>query len=124
MVLCLELFIRKPNYFSLRSDKTITTESVKELARTHEITTGKWMLFVPWDKADEVWKRLVDGLLDIEFSDNLGVLYIQIVGKSDPATNPAASGIQRLLLTSVFLAAKTLPRSVFLYLDCLAYLLF
>ena len=45
-------------------------------------------MFCPWTEADKVWQSLVQGLLGRKFSSDLGVLFIQIVGRSDPETNP------------------------------------
>jgi len=39
---------------------------------------------VHWSEADEVWKKLVQGLLDGKFSDELGIYFIQIKGRHNP----------------------------------------
>jgi len=36
---------------------------MKELAEKHNLTTGKWIIPVPWTRADKVWDKLVRGLL-------------------------------------------------------------
>jgi len=61
---------------------------MKELANKYKVTTGKWLIAIPWNKADEVWKKLVDALLEGKFADDLGVLFIKVHGRSDPESNP------------------------------------
>ena len=73
----------------------MTSESLRSLALKHKYTTGKWIFFVPWTDADNVWKLLVQGLLDGKFSDDLGVLYIRVHGRSDPESNPHNLGIEK-----------------------------
>jgi hypothetical protein len=57
---------------------------MKELANTYNFKTGKWMIDVPWGEADEVWKKLVNALLEGRFADHLGVRYIKVFGRSNP----------------------------------------
>ena len=45
------------------------------------------MLFVPWTEIDNVWHILVQGLLNGKFTDELGVLFILVHGRSDPESN-------------------------------------
>jgi hypothetical protein len=61
---------------------------LQALARKHKCTTGKWLMLVDWSEADEVWKELVQGLLDGKFSDELGIYFIQIFGREIPTKNP------------------------------------
>jgi Domain of unknown function (DUF1917) len=61
---------------------------VKDLAQKHKCTTGKWLMPVDWSEADEVWKKLVQGLLDGKFSDELGVYFIRMFGRETPTKNP------------------------------------
>jgi hypothetical protein len=56
------------------SNRTINEGSLKELANTHNFKTGKWMITVPWDEADKVWKKLVNALLEGKFADDLGII--------------------------------------------------
>jgi hypothetical protein len=42
------------------------------------------MIDVPWGEADEVWKKLVNALLEGRFADHLGVRYIKVFGRSNP----------------------------------------
>ena len=65
---------------------------MKELAEKHNLTTGKWFFHVPWTDADEVWDKLVCGLLDGEFSDDMAVLFVRVHGRSDPKSNPHNDG--------------------------------
>jgi hypothetical protein len=64
------------------SNNTINEVSLKELANTHNFKTGKWMITVSWSEADEVWKKLVNALLEGRFADHLGVRYIKVFGRS------------------------------------------
>jgi hypothetical protein len=59
-----------------------------ELANQHKVTTGKWLIAVPWTEADEVWQKLVNGLLEGKFPDDLGVTFIKVFGRSVPKKNP------------------------------------
>jgi hypothetical protein len=68
--------------------KTVTEESLLELAKQHEVTTGKWLIAVPWTEADEVWQKLVNGLLEGKFPDDLGVTFIKVFGRSVPKKSP------------------------------------
>jgi hypothetical protein len=61
---------------------------MKRLASKHNFTTGKWLIPVPWSEADEVWRKLVLALMEGQFADDLGVLFIKVHGRSDPETNP------------------------------------
>jgi hypothetical protein len=61
---------------------------LQALAQKHKCTTGKWLMLVDWSEADEVWKELVQGLLDGKFSDKLGIYCIRICGHETPTNNP------------------------------------
>jgi hypothetical protein len=63
-------------------------EALVKLAKKHNVTTGKWLIAVPWTEADEVWQRLVNGLLEGKFAEHLGVTFIKVFGRSVPETNP------------------------------------
>ena len=52
--------------------------SLKVLALKFNLVTGKWMMWVPWKEADRVWRKLVQGLLDGKFGEDLGVLFIKV----------------------------------------------
>ena len=67
------------------------------MAIKYNKTTGKWMMFVPWTEVDNVWRSLVEGLLDGKFADDLEVLYVRIRGRSDPKINPHNSGTDRII---------------------------
>ena len=41
--------------------------------------TGKWLLPVNWSMADEVWAKLVRGLLAGKFPPEIGVRFIKVV---------------------------------------------
>ena len=41
--------------------------------------TGKWLLPVDWSMADEVWAKLVRGLLAGKFPPEIGVRFIKVV---------------------------------------------
>jgi hypothetical protein len=60
--------------FLNNSNKTVTEGSLKELANAYNFKTGKWMITVPWGEADEVWKKLVNALLEGKFADDLGIV--------------------------------------------------
>ena len=66
----------------------MTQDSITALAKKFDFKTGKWMMPVPWTEADEVWGKLARGILDGKFGEDLGVLFINIHGRSDPKTNP------------------------------------
>jgi hypothetical protein len=59
-----------------------------ELAKQHKVTSGKWLIAVPWTETDEVWQKLVNGLLDGKFADDLGMTFIKVFGRSNPKKNP------------------------------------
>jgi hypothetical protein len=46
------------------------------------------MMPVPWTEIDEVWGKLVHGILGGAFGEDLGVLFIRVHGRSDPVANP------------------------------------
>ena len=81
----MEIKFYGPKFFR---NLTVTSESLLSLAMKYKHTTGKWILFVPWTKADHVWQLLFGGLLDGKFLDELGVLFILVHGRSDPESNP------------------------------------
>jgi hypothetical protein len=66
---------------------TVNEGSMKELAIKYKFTTGKWLITVPWSEADEVWKKLVNALLEGKFADDLGVRYIKAYGRCHPNKN-------------------------------------
>jgi hypothetical protein len=59
----------------------VSEESLKALAVKFNLMTGKWMIWVPWTQADRVWRKLVQGLLDGKFGEDLGVLFIKVHGR-------------------------------------------
>jgi Domain of unknown function (DUF1917) len=61
---------------------------VKDLAQKHKCTTGKWLMPVDWSEADEVWTKLVQGLLNGKFSDELGIYFIRIFGRETSNNSP------------------------------------
>jgi hypothetical protein len=65
---------------------------LKELSEKHNVTTGKWFFPIRWTDADKVWNKLVRGLLDGKFSDDLEVLFVKVHGRSDPKSNPHNDG--------------------------------
>ena len=69
-------------------NKTITESFIKDVARKNQPTTGKWLLSVAWSEADDIWKKLVRGLVEGRFSAELGVLCIRIYGRETPERNP------------------------------------
>ena len=58
------------------------------LAKKFRITSGKWTFPIDWSGADESWRKLVQGLLDGDFPDELGVIYVRIYGRERPENNP------------------------------------
>jgi hypothetical protein len=69
-------------------DSIIFRQALIKLAKKHNVSSGKWLIAVPWTEADEVWQKLVNGLLDGKFPDVLGVTFIKIFSRSNPDTNP------------------------------------
>lgn len=59
---------------------------------------------VHWSEADEVWKKLVQGLLDGKFSDELGIYFIQIKGRHNPRN---LSSLQRHNMKSTMITIYT-----------------
>jgi hypothetical protein len=49
------------------------------LAVRQNFKTGKWLLPVDWSMADEVWAKLVRGLLAGKFPPEIGVRFIKVV---------------------------------------------
>jgi hypothetical protein len=49
------------------------------LAVRQNFKTGKWLLPVNWSMADEVWAKLVRGLLAGKFPPEIGVRFIKVV---------------------------------------------
>ena len=58
------------------------------MAKRFGFVTGKWMIAVPWSDADQVWMKLIKGLREGEFSEELGVLFIRVYGRRDPTDFP------------------------------------
>ena len=75
------------------------------MAKKYEVFTGKWMVSVPWTEADEVWKKLVRGLLDGKFSEDLGVTFIKVFGRSNPKKNPFCREKGKLVDNSMMIVA-------------------
>ena len=40
------------------SNPVVSLKVAKELAKTHNFTTGKWLISVPWDEVDNFWNLL------------------------------------------------------------------
>ena len=59
----------------------MTEKNLKALAEKFNLMSGKWILQVPWDSADEDWGKLVRGLLEGKFADDLGVLSVVVHGR-------------------------------------------
>ena len=76
------------NFKNIFSNKTITESFLKDLARRNQRTTGKWLLPVAWLEADDIWKKLVRGLVEGRFPSEMGVLCIRIYGRAAPDKTP------------------------------------
>ncbi|EXJ59691.1 hypothetical protein A1O7_03837 [Cladophialophora yegresii CBS 114405] len=46
----------------LRPDRMALESSIRELARSHGVVSGKWMLFRPDEQVDEVWQTIAHAL--------------------------------------------------------------
>jgi hypothetical protein len=57
----------------------VTENSLKGFAVRQNFKTGKWLLPVNWSMADEVWAKLVRGLLAGKFPPEIGVRFIKVV---------------------------------------------
>ena len=58
----------------------ITKEKIEKLAKEYGFLTGKWMLMVPNQKADEIWQKIGKAVLDKKIPKSL---YIKMNGKDD-----------------------------------------
>ena len=57
----------------------------------YQFTIGKWFISVERGNSDDAWKRLVQGLVDGRFPDDLGVLYIRMTDQQIKEKNPLHS---------------------------------
>ena len=64
---------------------SITKETILDLAVKYDYLTGKWMLFVPNKKVDEVWQRLGKAILDHKIPQ---VLYMTMTATDDSPDRP------------------------------------
>ena len=78
------------NFISTKrsSNKTIVESFIKDLAIKHGRTSGKWLMSVAWSDADDIWQKLVRGLVEGKFPADLGVLCVRIYGRDSPEKNP------------------------------------
>ena len=53
----------------------------KELAETHQVTTGKWMIFLPWDQVDKFWNLLKHAFIKDDNVLNEQARYIKVYGR-------------------------------------------
>ncbi|KAF9046344.1 translation initiation factor eIF 4e-like domain-containing protein [Panaeolus papilionaceus] len=48
------------SFKSLIESNNVTPESVDAISREHSVLTGKWVIFVPVSKVDELWAKVVN----------------------------------------------------------------
>ena len=60
--------------------------TLHQLSTKHKMTTGKWLISRPWDKADEAFDSIKNALIDGKFSDE--VRFIKVYGRQEDEKNP------------------------------------
>ena len=61
-------------------DDEVTQSKLEELARKYNFLTGKWMMYIPWSKANDIWQKSIKKLLDGTLKN---VLYVKIDTKDE-----------------------------------------
>ena len=50
--------------------------ALRHLARRFNFTSGKWLLSVPWEESDEVWKTLAKAFVGGKLPD--GIRFVKV----------------------------------------------
>ena len=58
------------------------------MALKHNLKSGKWIFYVDWERADEVWGKLVSAIRNGTFPPECKVTSAKIYAWTDPETNP------------------------------------